>query len=82
MAKTNLSLRIDDETRERLDRIAAQRGRNRSSLIEDALKVYLDHEDWLASQIELGRQAVDTSPSVEHAVLLAAVSTALREGGT
>ena len=81
MAKTNLSLRIDDETRERLDRIAAQRGRNRSSLIEDALKVYLDHEDWLASQIELGREAAGASPPIEHAVLLAAVSTVLREGG-
>lgn len=82
MAKTNLSLRIDDDTRERLDRLAAQSGRNRSSLIEDALKVYLDHEDWLVSQIEFGREAVGTSPAVDHAALLAAVSAVLREGGT
>lgn len=82
MAKTNLSLRIDDETRERLDRLAAQSGRNRSSLMEDALKVYLDHEDWLASQIELGREAVGTSSTVDHAVLLAAVSAALRGDDT
>jgi predicted transcriptional regulator len=81
VAKTNLSLRIDDDTRDRLDRLAAKRGRNRSSLMEDALKVYLDHEDWLAAQIELGRDAIGTSPSVEQTVLLAAVSAALRGGG-
>ena len=78
MAKTNLSLRIDDETRERLDQLAARSGRPRSSLIEDALKVYLDHEDWLTSQIELGREAAGTSPRVEQAALMAAVSRALR----
>jgi predicted transcriptional regulator len=82
VAKTNLSLRIDDETRERLDRLAAHSGRNRSSLIEDALKVYLDHEDWLTSQIELGREVASTSPAVDHTVLMAAVSAVLREKGS
>jgi predicted transcriptional regulator len=78
MAKTNLSLRIDDETRERLDRHAAQTGRPRSSLIEDALKAYLDHEDWLVSQIELGRDAA-SAPAVNHGALLAAVTAALNK---
>jgi predicted transcriptional regulator len=79
VAKTNLSIRIDDETRERLDALAAKSGRNRSSLIEDALKVYLDHEAWLTGQIELGKDAAGTSPRVEHAVLMAAVSSVVRE---
>jgi predicted transcriptional regulator len=79
VAKTNLSLRIDDETRERLDQLAARSGRPRSSLIEDAMKVYLDHEDWLVAQIELGREAAGASPRVEHAALMAAVSAALRK---
>jgi predicted transcriptional regulator len=78
VAKTNLSLRIDDETRERLDRLAARSERHRSSLIEDALKIYLDHEDWLTSQIELGRDAAGTSAPIEHTALMAAVSATLR----
>jgi predicted transcriptional regulator len=78
VAKTNLSIRIDDDTRERLDALAARSGRNRSSLIEDALKVYLDHEAWLTSQIELGRDAAGTSPRVEHAALMAAVASVVR----
>ncbi|NJO33339.1 MAG: ribbon-helix-helix protein, CopG family [Rhodospirillales bacterium] len=82
MAKTNLSIRIDDETRERLDLLAAKSGRNRSSLIEDALKVYLDHETWLTGQIELGKDAAGTTPRVEHPVLLAAVASVIREASS
>ena len=78
MAKTNLSIRVDDDTRERLDALAARAGRHRSLLIEDALKAYLDHQAWLAAQIDLAKESAGGTPPIEHAALMAALSAALR----
>lgn len=78
MPRTNLSIRLDDETRMRLDRISARTGMKRAFLIEEALRVYLDHETWLTDQIELGVESTARSRA-DHAVLMAAVSSALRE---
>lgn len=62
----------------RLDRIAARTGMKRSFLIEEALRVYLDHETWLTGQIELGADSTEP-PRAEHAILMAAVSSVLRK---
>jgi predicted transcriptional regulator len=82
VAKTNLSIRVDDDTRQRLDALAARADRHRSLLIEDALKAYLDHEAWLAAQIDLAKESDGGTPAIEHAALMAAVTTALQDGSS
>lgn len=44
MPKTALSLRLDDATIARLDRIAAALDRSRSWVIADAIRLYIDTE--------------------------------------
>lgn len=58
MGTETLTFRIDTETREALDRLAAASARDRSSLLNEAVRTYLDVHAWQVAHIEDGlRQA-------------------------
>jgi predicted transcriptional regulator len=52
MPKETLAVRIDDEMRNRIDTLAEGLGQSRSTLINEALRQYVDHQEW---QVEIIR---------------------------
>lgn len=54
MAKTTVSFRTEEEFRDRLDKLAAARQRDRSFLINEAVARYLDLQDWQEARIREG----------------------------
>ncbi len=58
MLKQTLTVRIDSETREGLDAIAATLDRDRSYVVKEALNAYLETHHWQIEHIRKGlRQA-------------------------
>ncbi len=52
MPTETLAVRIDDEMRGRIDALAEGLGQSRSTLINEALRQYVDHQEW---QVEVIR---------------------------
>ncbi len=50
----------------KLDRAAAQQGRNTESLIQEAVERLVDHNEWFIRQVEEGLSAADRGEFVEH----------------
>lgn len=49
-----LSVHTKPETSERLGRLAKLSGRTKSSLANEALETFLEHQEWMAAEIEKG----------------------------
>jgi predicted transcriptional regulator len=73
----NTSVRIDDSTRERLDTLAAALDRSRSWLINDALKRYLDQNEWMTEAMAV-READAGGPFVLHDEVMARTEAKIR----
>ncbi len=59
MATTILTLRVHEETRAKLDKLAQATHRSRSYLAEEAIARYLDLEAWQVGEIEQAIQEAD-----------------------
>ena len=55
MSTTTFSIRLDEETRERIENLAKSTARSRAFLINEAVKEYLDINEWQIKEI---RQAL------------------------
>ena len=71
MSKATLSFRTEEDRRDRLDRLAKARRRDRSFLINEALDQYLDLQDWQESQIRAGLKEAQRGETVPHAEVVA-----------
>jgi len=56
MGTTTFSVRLDEETKNRLERLAKSTSRSRSFLVADAIREYIDINEW---QVEEIRKAVE-----------------------
>ncbi len=68
MSGRNISLRMEDEKIERIDRLAAELGRSRAWVLNQAADRYLEYEEWFARQVQAGiaeEHAGDTLPHDE-----------------
>jgi len=61
-----LSIRIDANTKARLDVLAQRSQRSRSFLAAQAISRYVDDEEWQVSEIEAGIADVDAGRTVDH----------------
>lgn len=52
MATTTFSVRLEEETRERLESLAKSTARSRAYLINEAIKEYLDINEWQIKEIK------------------------------
>jgi predicted transcriptional regulator len=51
MSKDTMAVRVDADLRKRLDKLADAFGQTRSSIINDALRQYADHQEWQVNLI-------------------------------
>jgi len=66
MALRGTSVRLDDETLERIGRIAEAMDRPRAWLMSEAIRQYVAREEWAAYEIEKAVDAADQGKLVEH----------------
>jgi predicted transcriptional regulator len=59
MASTTMTIRLDDEVRDRLDRLAAATQRSRSYLAAAAIEQYVELQSWQVSEIEQALKEAD-----------------------
>lgn len=73
-----LSIRLDAETKKRLDALAKRSKRSKSFLAAEAIAAYVEAEEWQLEQIQAGIADLDAGKVVAHEK----VSKWLRSWGT
>lgn len=66
-----VTLRLDSTTRKRLDKLAKATERSRAALAADAVKQYLELNEWQIASIEAGVREADKGRFIDHARLKA-----------
>jgi predicted transcriptional regulator len=66
-----VTLRLDAQTRKRLDKLAQATERSRAALAADAVRQYLDLNEWQIAAIGAGVQEANRSQLIDHARLKA-----------
>ncbi len=54
-----MTIRVDGETRERLEKLSRSTARTKSFLAAEAIRAYLDVNEWQIQEIEAGLQEAD-----------------------
>lgn len=63
---TTLSVRIDADTKRRLEALAKRARRSKSFLAAEAIAAYVDGESWQFDEIQASLQALDEGRGVPH----------------
>ena len=61
-----LSIRIDADTKQRLDALAERSNRSKSFLAAEAIARYIEAEEWQLSEIQAGIDDVEAGHTVSH----------------
>ena len=67
---TTLSMRLDDPTMARLERLAHATERTKTWLLKKALDDFLDNNEWQVEQIEEGLREADRGDLIAHDAVL------------
>lgn len=65
------SVRLDDETLERVGKMADAMDRPRAWLMAYAIKQFVEREEWFIREVEKGINAADQGQLIDHAELKA-----------
>ena len=74
---TTLSVRIDTDTKKRLEALAKRARRSKSFLAAEAIAAFVEAESWQLDEIQAGLKELDEDRGVAHK----GVSTWLRSWG-
>jgi RHH-type rel operon transcriptional repressor/antitoxin RelB len=61
-----LSIRIDSETKKRLDALSKRSKRSKSFLAAEAITAYVDTEEWQLGEIQAGIAELESGKEVGH----------------
>lgn len=81
MAKRTSSIRIEEATLGRLDRLADALDRSRTWLVNKAIERYLDQEEMFVRAVEEGMDAADRGETVPHAEVMARLRAKIDKAG-
>jgi len=62
-----LSIRIDSETKKRLDSLAKRSKRSKSFLAAEAIAAYAESEEWQPGEIQSGIAELEAGQDISHA---------------
>ena len=71
MSARNISLRMDDEKIDRIDRLAIELGRSRAWVLNQAADRYLDYEEWFVRQVRDGIADAESGKTLPHDQVMA-----------
>lgn len=63
---TTLSVRLDRDTKKRLEALAKQSRRSKSFLAAEAIAAYVESESWQLGEIQAGIEELEQGRGVEH----------------
>ena len=61
-----LSIRVDSETKKRLDVLAKRSKRSKSFLAAEAIAAYVESEEWQLGELHAGIAELDSGQEVSH----------------
>jgi RHH-type transcriptional regulator, rel operon repressor / antitoxin RelB len=61
-----LSIRIDSETKRRLDALSRRTKRSKSFLVAEAIAAYVEAEEWQLGEVQAGIAELDVGRTVSH----------------
>lgn len=61
-----LSIRIDSQTKKRLDALSMRSKRSKSFLAAEAIAAYVESEQWQLDEIQSGIAELDSGKAVSH----------------
>jgi len=61
-----LSIRIDSETKRRLDALSKRSQRSKSFLAAEAIAAYVEAEEWQLGEVQAGVAELDSGQQVNH----------------
>jgi RHH-type transcriptional regulator, rel operon repressor / antitoxin RelB len=61
-----LSIRIDSETKKRLDALSKRSKRSKSFLAAEAITAYVQSEEWQLGELQAGIAELDSGQAVSH----------------
>ena len=61
-----MEVRITPDLETKLTRLAAERGQNTDALVEEAIRKFVDHDEWFIHEVEKGLAAAERGEFVEH----------------
>ena len=61
-----LSVRIDSETKKRLDALSKRSRRSKSFLAAEAIAAYVESEEWQLDELHAGIAELDSGQEVSH----------------
>jgi RHH-type transcriptional regulator, rel operon repressor / antitoxin RelB len=73
-----LSIRLDTETKQRLDSLARQSKRSKSFLAAEAIAAYVEQEEWQLGEVQAAVKELDAGQALSHDQ----VATWLKSWGT
>ena len=63
---TTLSVRIDSDTKKRLDALAKRSRRSKSFLAAEAIVAYVESEEWQLGELHAGIAELESGQEVRH----------------
>jgi predicted transcriptional regulator len=63
---TTLSVRIDSDTKKRLDALAKRSRRSKSFLAAEAIVAYVESEEWQLGELQTGMAELESGKEVSH----------------
>lgn len=76
----NISLRMDEEKIERIDRLASELGRSRGWVLNQAAERYLEYEEWFAEQVREGITEAKAGDTLPHDEVMAGLRRRIDDG--
>ena len=61
-----MEVHLSPDLHGKLARMAAERGCDSATLVEEAVKHFVDYDEWFAREVEKGLAAADRGEFVEH----------------
>jgi predicted transcriptional regulator len=75
----NMQVNLPPELQAKLDRIAAQQGREPESLVNEAVERLVGYDDWFIREVEKGLAQVERGEVLEHQQVVTKVENLIRE---
>ena len=81
MATEAITIRIDRQTVERLDKLAKALDRSRNYVVKRALEAYLEEQSWQIQAIEEGLESLDRGAGRPHEQVMAELRAKIGQHG-
>ncbi len=61
-----MEVRLNPDLEAKLNRVAAEQGRDSESLVQEAVERLINYNDWFIGEVEKGLAAADRGEFIEH----------------